>query len=181
MGGGAKKKSRKGATVAFMSKGKKILKKAVPSKSDSGQKHGGMLLGVLGQTLAGISRGLKFYRTDEQGRMFDRYGKRIYSEREVQMVEESSEEEETELGVEKLPENDSDDEDTPAEGRQRMEKQGQGENILERTPGATGGDGDGDDGSDGDGDDEQEEDDDDVSESEIQALQAKHEAAELIR
>ena len=75
-----------------------------------------MLLGVLGQTLAGISHGLKFYRTDEQGRMFDRYGKRIYPEGEVQTVEESSEEEETELEVEKLPENDSDDEDTPAEG-----------------------------------------------------------------
>ena len=72
----------------------------------------------------GISRGLKFYRTDKQGRMFDRYGKRIYSEREVQTVEESSEEEETELGVEKLPENASDDEDTPAEGQQRMERQG---------------------------------------------------------
>ena len=62
-----------------------------------------------------------------------------------------------------------------------MEKQGQGENILERTPEATGGDGDGDNGSDGNRDDEQEEDDDDVSESEIQALQAKHEAAELLR
>ena len=36
VGGGAKKKSRKGATVASMSKGKKILEKAVPSKSDSG-------------------------------------------------------------------------------------------------------------------------------------------------
>ena len=181
VGGGAKKKSRKRATVASMSKGKKILKKAVPSKSNSGRKHGGMLLGVSGQTLVGISHGLKFYRTDEQGRMFDRYGKRIYSEREVQMVEESSEEEETELGVEKLPENDSDDEDTPAEGQQRMVKQGQGKKILERTPGAMGGEGDGDNGSDGDGDDEQEEDDDDVNESEIQALQAKHQAAELRR
>ena len=36
VGGGAKKKSRKGATVASMSKRKKILEKAVPSKSDSG-------------------------------------------------------------------------------------------------------------------------------------------------
>ena len=142
MGGGAKKKSRKGATVAYLSKEKKIPKKAVPSKSYSGRKHGGMLLGVSGQTLAGISRGLKFYRTDEQGRMFDRYGKRIYPEGEVQTVEESSEEEETELGVEKLLENDSDDEDTPAEGRQRMVKQGEGENILERTPGAMRGGGD---------------------------------------
>ena len=83
----------------------------------------------------------------------------------------------------KLPENDSDDKDTPAEGRQRMVKQGEGENILEQTPGAMreGGDGDGDSGSDGDGDDEQEEDDEDVSESKIQALQAKHEVAELHR
>ena len=181
MGGGAKKKSRKGATVASMSKGKKIPKKAVPSKSDSSQKHGGMLLGVSGQTLVGISCGLKFYRTDEQGRMFDRYGKRIYPEGEVQTVAESSEEEEMELGVEKLLENDSDDEDTPAKGRQRMAKQREGENILEQTPGAMGEDGHGDSRSDGDGDDEQEEDDDNVSESEIQALQAKHEAAELCR
>ena len=116
VGGGAKKKSRKGATGASMSKGKKIPKKAVPSKSDLGRKYGGMQLGVSGQTLAGISHGLKFYRTDEQGRMFDRYGERIYSEREEQTVEESSEEEETELGVEKLLENASDDEDTPAKG-----------------------------------------------------------------
>ena len=41
------------------------------------------------------------------------YGKRVYQEGEEQMVEESSEEEEVELGAEKLPENDSDDEDTP--------------------------------------------------------------------
>ena len=116
VGGGAKKKSRKGATVASMGKGKKILVKAVPSKSDSGRKYVGMLLGVSGQRLARFSHRLKFYRTDEQGRVFDRYGKRIYPEGEVQMVEESSKEEETELGVEKLPENDSDDEDTPAEG-----------------------------------------------------------------
>ena len=59
VGGGAKKKSRKGATVPSLSKGKKILEKAVPSRSDSGRKHGGMLLGVLGQTLAGFSHGLK--------------------------------------------------------------------------------------------------------------------------
>ena len=72
-----------------------------------------MLLGVSGQTLVGFSHGLKFYRTDEQGRMFDRYGERIYQEGEVQTVEESSKEEETELGVKKLPENDSDEEDTP--------------------------------------------------------------------
>ena len=111
MGGGAKKKSRKGTTVASLSKGKKIPEKAVPSRSDLGQKHGGMLLGVLGQTLAGFSCGLECYRTDEQGRMFDKYGERIYQEGEVQTVEESSEEEEAELGVKKLPEDDSDDKD----------------------------------------------------------------------
>ena len=101
-------------------------------------------------------------------------------------MEESSEEEEVELGVEKLPENDSDDEDTPlkeiAERRRRVAKQGEGETILEQTPGVTrkGGNGDGDNRSDDDGDDEQE-DDEDMSESEIQALQAKHNVAELHR
>ena len=187
VGGGAKKKSRKGATVASMGKGKKILEKAVPSKSDSSRKHGGMLLGVSRQTLVGFSRRLKFYRTDEQGRVFDRYGKRIYQEGEEQTAEESSEEEEVELGVEELPENDSDEEDTPlkeiAEKQWGMAKQGKGEAILEWTPGVARerGNGDGDNGNDDDGDDEQEEDDEDVSESEIQALQAKHEVAELCR
>ena len=170
-----------------MGKGKKILVKAVPSKSDSGRKHGGMLLGFTGQTLAGFCHGPKFYRTDEQGRVFDKYGKRIYQEGEEHSVEESSEEEEVELGVEKLPENNSDDEDTPlkeiAERQQRMAKQGEGETILEQTPGVMreGGNGDSDNGSDDDGDEEQEEDDEDVSESKIQALQAKHEIAELSR
>ena len=93
----------------------------------------------MGQTLAGFCHGLKFYRTDEQGRVFDKYGKRIYQEGEEQMVEESSEEEEVELGVEKLPENDSDDEDTPlkeiVERRWRMAKQGKGETILEQPQG----------------------------------------------
>ena len=186
VGGGAKKKSRKGATVASMGKGKKILVKAVPSKSDSGQKHGGMLLGASRQMLVGFSHRPKFYRTDEQGRVFDKYGKRIYQEGEEQMVEESSEEEEVELGVEELPENDSDDKDTPlkqiAERQRGMAKQGEGEMILEQTPGATReeGNGDSDNRSDDDGDDEQE-DDEDMSESEIQALQAKHEIAELRR
>ena len=187
VGGGAKKKSRKGATVASMGKGKKILVEAVPSKSDSGQKHGGMLLGALGQTLVGFSCRPKFYRTDEQGRVFDKYGKRIYQEGEEQTVEESSEEEQVELGVEKLPENGGDDEDTRlkeiAKRQRGMAKQGEGETILEQTQGVTreGGNGDGDNGSDDDGDDEQEEDDEDVSKSEIQALQAKHEIAELCR
>ena len=65
VGGEATKKSRMGAMVASISKGKKIPVKAVPSKSDSGRKHGGMLLSVLGQALAGFRHGSKFYRTDE--------------------------------------------------------------------------------------------------------------------
>ena len=86
--------------------------------------------------------------------MFDKYGKRIYQEGEEQTVEESSEEEEVELGVEKLPENNSDDEDTPlkeiAERRWRMAKQGDSETILEQTSGVMGegGNGDGDNRSD---------------------------------
>ena len=48
VGGGAKKRSRKGATPASMGKGKKVPARAVPSRTDLGQKHGGMLLGVLG-------------------------------------------------------------------------------------------------------------------------------------
>ena len=159
-----------------MSKGKKIPEKAVPSRSDSGRKHGGMLLGVSGQTLVGFSRGLEFYRTDKQGRMFDKYGERIYQEGEVQ-TEESSEEEETELGVERLPEDDSDDEDILAGKQQRTVKQREGEQTPEtmreegnRDGGSESGDG---------GDDEQEE--EHVSESELQALQAKHELVELQR
>ena len=64
-----------------------------------------------------------------------------------------------------------------------MAKQGEGETILEQTPEVTreGGNGDSDNGSDDYGDEEQEEDDEDMSESEIQALQAKHKIAELRR
>ena len=146
-----------------------------------------MLLGVSGQTLAGFCHRPRFYRTEEQSRVFDKFGKRIYQEGKEQMVEGSSEEEEVELGVEKLPENDSDDEVTPlkeiAERQQRMAKQGESETILEQTPGVMreGGNADGDNGSDDDGDDEQEEDDEDMSEFKIQALQAKHKIAELRR
>ena len=180
VGGEAKKKSRKGATVASSSKGKKIPEKAVPSRSDSGQKHGGMLLGVSGQTLAGFSHGLEFYRTDEQGRMFDKYGERIYQEGEVQMVKESSEEEEAELGVKKIPEDDSDDEDILASKQQRTVKQREGEQTPETM--REGGNRDGGSESGDDGDDEQEgEEEEHVSESEIQALQAKHEVVELRR
>ena len=133
-------------------------------------------MGVLGQTLAGFSHGLEFYRTDKQGRMFDKYGERIYQEGELQ-TEESSEEEETELGVERLPEDDSDDEDILAGKQQRTVKQREGEQTPEtmreegnRDGGSESGD---------DGDDEQEE--EHMSESELQALQAKHELVELQR
>ena len=139
-----------------------------------------MLLGVSGQTLAGFSRGLKFYRTDEQGRMFDKYGERIYQEGEVQTVEESSKEEEAELGVKKLPEDDSDDEDILAGEQQRTVKQREGEQTPEmmreggnRDSGSESGD---------NGDDEQEgEEEEHMSESEIQALQPKHKVVELRR
>ena len=72
-------------------------------------------MGVLGWTLAGFSHGPGFYRTDEQGQMFDQYGRRIYGEGEEQTIEESSGEEEVGLGVRELPdvEDNEDDEDTP--------------------------------------------------------------------
>ena len=103
-GGGAskaKKRSKKGATVASWGKGKKIPEKKtpqkkVPSRADSGRKHGGMS----GSTPAmGLSRGPGFYHTDEQGRTFDKYGKRIYLEGETQTVTESSDDD---LGVQTL-------------------------------------------------------------------------------
>ena len=89
-----------------------------------------MLLGVSGQTLVGFSHRLEFYRNDEQSRMFDKYGERICQEGEVQ-TEESSKEEEAELGVEKLPEDDSDDEDILAGKQQRTVKQREGEQTPE--------------------------------------------------
>ena len=78
--------------------------------------------------------------------------------------------------MEELPEDISDDNDTPlkdiAKRQQRITKQGESEAVLGQTPGDTGKGGDGD-GDDGDNEWEEEEDDDDMSESEIQALQAK--------
>ena len=97
----------------------------------------------------------------------------------MQTVEESSEEEETELGVKKLPEDDSDDEDILAGKQQRTVKQREGEQTPEMM--REGGNGDGGSESGEDGDDEQEGDEEHVSESEIQALQAKHEVVELRR
>ena len=97
----AKKRSKKGATAASWGKGKKILEKKtpqkkVPSRADSGRKHGGMS----GSTPAmGLSRGPGFYCTDKQGRTFDKYGKRIYLEGETQTVTESSDDD---LGVQPL-------------------------------------------------------------------------------
>ena len=142
-------------------------------------------MGVSGQVLAGFSHGPGFYRTDEQGRMFDQYGRRIYQEGEEQSVEESSEEEDVELGVKELPDDDNDDEDTPlkeiAEKRRGMAKWGEGEATQGQISRVIREIITGDSGDESDEDDEQEEDDDEVSESKIQALQAKHEAAELRR
>ena len=123
-GGGAskaKKKSWKGATVASWGKVKKALEnktpqKKVSSRADSGRKYGGMSGGT---PAVGLSWGPGFYHTDEQGRTFDRYGKRIYVEGETQTVIESSDDD---LGVQPLEgvfgmvdTDDSDDDETLAE------------------------------------------------------------------
>ena len=67
----------------------------------------------------GFSRGPGFYQTDEQGRTFDKYGKRIYLEGETQTVTESSDDD---LGVQPLRDvygmtdtDDSNDDETLAE------------------------------------------------------------------
>ena len=76
VGGGAKMKSRKGATAASKSKGKKVQMKRDPSKSDLGHKHGGMLPGIsTGQTPTGFCHRPGYYTMDAQGRTFDQYGK----------------------------------------------------------------------------------------------------------
>ena len=68
--GGAtrKRRSRKGATPASQKKGKKVPSKIL-SKADSGRKHGGLLPGTA------FARGAGFYTTDDQGRVFNQYGK----------------------------------------------------------------------------------------------------------
>ena len=98
----------------------------------------------------------------------------------MQTVEESSKEEEAELGVKKLPEDDSDDEDILAGKQQRTVKQREGEQTPEMM--REGGNRDGGSESGDDEDNEQEgEEEEHMSESEIQALQAKHEVVELRR
>ena len=116
----AKKKSRKGTTVASWGKGKKVLEKKIPqkkvlSRADSGRKHGGMSGGT---PAAGLSWGPGFYHTDEQGRTFDRYGKRIYLEGKTQTVTESSDDDLGEQPLEgfgMVDTDDSDDDETLAE------------------------------------------------------------------
>ena len=137
----AKKKSGKGATVASQGKGKKVLEKKTPQKkvpprADSGRKHGGMSGGT---PAVGFSQGPGFYHTDEQGRTFDRYGKRIYLEVETQTVTESSD---NDMGVQPLEGvfgmvdiDDSDDDETltDAEERGREElKFGTGRQMQKR-------------------------------------------------
>ena len=68
VGGGAMRKrwSGKGATPASQKKGKKVPRK-IPSKADSGQKHRGLLPGTA------FARGVSFYTTDDQDRVFNQY------------------------------------------------------------------------------------------------------------
>ena len=121
----AKKRSKKGATVASWGKGKKVPEKEtpqkkVPSRADSGRKHGGISSDT---SAASFGQRPGFYRTDEQGRTFDRYGKRIYLEGETQKVTESSDDD---LGIQPLggifgtvDTNDSDDDETLAKVRKK--------------------------------------------------------------
>ena len=134
----AKKKSRKGATVASQGKGEKVPEKKtpqkkVPSRADSGRKHGGMSGGT---PAADFSWRPGFYHTDEQGRTFDRYGKRIYLEGETQTVTESSDDD---LGVQPLEgvfgmvdTNDSDDDETLTEMQKKEAEREQNLALADR-------------------------------------------------
>ena len=93
MGGGVsqrRKKSGKGATIASKKKGKKVPEKKVPSKADSNRKH----WGVGGKPSATSQAGAGCYRTDEQGRTYDRYGRRVFDD-EAQTMGNTSDEEES--------------------------------------------------------------------------------------
>ena len=140
-GGGAskaKKKSGKGATAASKGKEKKVSEKKtpqkkVPSRADSGRKHGGMSGGT---TAVGLSWGPGFYRTDEQGRTLDRYGKRIYLEGKTQTVTESSDDDlevqplEGIVGMEDT--DDSDDDETLAEMQKKEAEKKQNLALADR-------------------------------------------------
>ena len=128
-GGGAskaRKKSGKGATAASQGKGKKVPERKVPSRADSGRKHGGMSGGT---PAVGLNRGPGFYHTDAQGRTFYRYG-----EGETQTVTESSDDG---LGVKPLEgvfgmvdSDDSDDDETLAEVQKKEAEVNQNETHI---------------------------------------------------
>ena len=89
-------------------KGKKGSSK-IPSKADSGRKHGGLLPGTA------FACGTDFYTTDDQGRVFNQHGEQVYQEGEVQMVEETDDDDD-DLGVLQLSPDDDDD-DKAREGQ----------------------------------------------------------------
>ena len=163
VGGGVtrKKRSRKGATPTSQKKGKKVPSK-IPSKADSGRKHGGLLPGTV------FACGTGFYTTDDQGRVFNQYGERVYQAGEVQTVEETDNDDD-DLGVTQLqPDDDDDDEvregqgrQAPPEGQVQIESQGTGDQ------GGT---------AEGEGQEDDEEEDDDVSETEVRKLEVRQEA-----
>ena len=163
VGGGVmrKRRSRKGATPASQKKGKKVLSK-IPSKADSGRKHGGLLPGTA------FAHGTGFYTTDDQGRVFNQYGERVYQEGEVQMVEETDNDD-NDLGVTQLPPDDDDDDkvregqggQAPTEGQVQIESQGTGDQggTTER-----------------EGQEDNEGEDEDVSETKVRKLEERQEA-----
>ena len=133
----ARRKSGKGATVASWGKGKKVpekkTQKKVPSRADSGRKHGAKSGGT---PAVGLSQGPGFYSTDEQGRTFDRYGKRIYLEGETQTVIECSDDD---LGLQPLEgvfgvvdTDDSDDDETLAEMQKKEAERKQNLALADR-------------------------------------------------
>ena len=88
------------------------------------------------KTAADFSWRPGFYHTDEQGRTFDRYGKRIYPEGETQTVTESSDDD---LGVQPLEgifgmvdTNDSDDDETLTEMQKKEAEREQNLALADR-------------------------------------------------
>ena len=156
-----KRRSRKGTTPSSQKKGKKVPSK-IPSKADSGRKHGGLLPGTV------FAHGMGFYTTDDQGRVFNQYGERVYQEGEVQMVEETDDNDD-DLGVTQLPPDDDNDDkaregqrgQAPPEGQVQIESQGTGDRggTAER-----------------EGQEDDEEEDEDVSETEERKLEKRQEA-----
>ena len=131
-GGGAskaKKRSKKGGYCGFPRKRKEDPGEENTAKESSlqGRLWEETWRNECQHISSGLSQGPGFYQTDEQGRTFDKYGKRIYLEGETQTVTESSDDD---LGVQPLGDvfgmadtDDSDDDETLAEMQKKeMEK-----------------------------------------------------------